>query len=160
MIGHRAGELVPPQFRDLSPRFGKDGIEFYPDTDQGNWTGRTVSLSWFRPGWVELHMQAETAKAHGGVLWLVRETIPFLIRAAAEVLQVAPPVVISVQVTDAGTVFDGDRGSGTVRTPSAVVLASDLGDHWTTTADRLLNQIAQGYGRPAFEALPTPAPQV
>jgi hypothetical protein len=95
-------------------------------------------------------MQAEPVKAHGGITWLLRETIPFLIGAATDVLQVAPPVVVCLRVTHADLVFDGDRGSGNVRTPSTVVWAGDLGERWSITVDRLLNHIAQGFGRPSF----------
>lgn len=152
MIGDRSSELVPPSFGEMPPKFGNDGIEYYRDPAHEDVRARDVSLTWFRPGWAELHMYAKAAKDLGGVGRLVRETIPFLIGAATDVLQLAPPTVVCVRVTDADLVFDEGRGWNIVRTPATVVWPEDLGDRWSTTADRLLNGIAQGFGRPSFSS--------
>lgn len=167
MAGHRVAELVPPEFRDLPARFSGKGVEFYEPAD--SWTGRPVWLTWFRTGWTELHLQGHTLEEHGGFEWLVRDTIPFLGRAAEETLLVAPPFVVSIRVDKdratlglprnpsiPGVAFDGDRPRS-LTLPSQIVSRDDLRSGWQARADHILNQLAQGYGRPSFERAPPPA---
>jgi hypothetical protein len=167
MAGHLVGDLVPPQFRDLPARFSNAGVEFYQKAE--SWKDRPVWLTWFRAGWAELHLQARAVKEHGGIEWLVRDTIPFLGRAAIETLKVDPPFVVSIRLDSrvvglglprnpsiSGVAFDGEM-SRSVSPPSSIVSGDDLRDAWHARADHILNQLAQGYGRPSFERAPAPS---
>jgi hypothetical protein len=162
--GDRVGELIPPAFPDLYARFIPEGVEFIDDP-KANWNQRNIWITWFRSGGVEV-------RTHVGLERVLHELLPFLGEAAAAVLEVAPPFLVSLTLshdgmramqeasrTDSGLrLLPVENHRGNVMLPPTVLeSARDFGELWGKRAEWLMNQAAQAFGHPAFPHRSAPA---